>query len=244
MISLEENVMHTTKIYWAGDSTVKRNDITTFPQTGIGQVIYVYLKQEVEVINYAENGRSTRTFIEEGRLDKINDEIKAGDFLFIQFGHNDGKINSERFTEAFGNYQTNLEKFIGVARNHGAYPVLITPLYRRHFDKNGKIEERVHDDYPTAMIQLADKLQVPCIDLCESSKSLLATVDAALSKKWFMNLMPGEYKNYPDGMEDNTHMQNEGAVVMAGLIAKGLRELGGSYEALLLDGLPGELQLS
>ena len=128
-----------TKIFWAGDSTVKQNNYTSFPQTGIGQAFALFIKQSIRIENYAQNGRSTRSFIAEGRLDAIDKRIGEGDFLFIQFGHNDEKKQDpSRYTESFGSYQENLLKFIDVARKHGAHPVLITPLYRRKFNEDGR----------------------------------------------------------------------------------------------------------
>lgn len=224
------------RIFWAGDSTVKHNRINTYPQTGIGQVFDLYLKEDVEICNYAENGRSTKSFIDEGRLDEINKEIREGDFLLVQFGHNDQKDEIDRYTEPFGSYQNNLGQFIKVAREHGAYPVLITPLSRRVFDEEGIISNHSHLDYPHAMKELAKELQVPCIDLCEKSRKLISKIGDLNSKRWFMHLKPNEYKNYPEGIEDNTHLKYEGAVVMAGLVAEGLRELGGIYAKLFLDG--------
>ena len=222
-------------IFWAGDSTVKHNRVNTYPQTGIGQVFNLYLKSDIEVHNHAENGRSTKSFISEGRLETIDKEIKEKNFLFIQFGHNDQKEDIERRTEAFGSYQDNLRQFINIARKHGACPVLITPLSRRIFDKEGVIKNHSHMEYPDAMKEVAKELDVPCIDLSEKSRELISKTGDLDSKKWFMHLKPNEYDNYSEGKEDNTHLKYEGAVVMAGLIAEGLKELGSVYAELLLD---------
>ncbi|MBN2221171.1 MAG: rhamnogalacturonan acetylesterase, partial [Vallitaleaceae bacterium] len=162
----------TFRVYWAGDSTVKENNFTTYPQTGIGQVMKLFLKKEVEIYNHAENGRSTKSFIDESRLATIYNDLREGDFLLIQFGHNDAKQeDTSRFTEPFGEYQENLEKFINVARNRKAYPVLITPLCRRWFLENGEMDSNIHGDYPIAMMEVAKKLQVPLINLYEASKA-------------------------------------------------------------------------
>ncbi|MGN0779629.1 MAG: GDSL family lipase, partial [Aristaeellaceae bacterium] len=121
-----------TTIFWAGDSTVKQNSIETYPQTGIGQVFDRFVRRyEVQVENYAENGRSTRQFIDEGRLAVIYDRITEGDFLFIQFGHNDEKVQDPaRYTDPDTDFPVNLGKFVNVARNKKATPVFITPLTR------------------------------------------------------------------------------------------------------------------
>ncbi len=222
-------------IFWAGDSTVKHNRINTYPQTGIGQVFNLYLKAGIKVYNHAENGRSTKSFISEGRLEEIGRQIKEGDFLFIQFGHNDQKEDMARRTEAFGSYQGNLRQFVAVAKENGAYPLLITPLSRRIFNKEGSLDGHSHGDYPEAMKALAKELGVACIDLSEKSMKLINEIGEPNSRKWFMNLKPNDHRNYPDGIDDNTHLKHEGAVAMAGLLAEGLRELGTIYKDLLFD---------
>lgn len=221
------------RIFWAGDSTVAQNTIDSYPQTGIGQTLSLYLNEDVIVYNFAKNGRSSKSFINEGILEKIKEELKEGDFLFIQFGHNDQKPDEERRTEAFSTYQEYLTVYIETARKYGAYPVLITSLYRRHFVSENNIKNNVHFDYPDAMIKLGEKLKVPVIDLCQKSKELLEKAGDENSKKWFMHLKKGEFKSHIDGSEDNTHLRYEGAVIMAGLVAEGLKELGGIYAELI-----------
>lgn len=232
---MKEMVRHMDKkrIFWAGDSTVATNHIESYPQTGIGQVIKLYLKDEVEVYNFAKNGRSTKSFINEGILSEIEKELSKDDFFFIQFGHNDEKENEERHTEPFSTYKEYLSKYLEVAREAKAYPVLITPLYRRLFSENGHIKDNVHLDYPDAMKELGKELNVPVIDLCEMSKVLFEETGDQESKKWFMHLKKDEYESYKDGLEDNTHLKYEGAVKMAGLVAEGLKELGSIYCELI-----------
>lgn len=221
-------------IYWAGDSTVKQNDIASYPQSGIGQGFELYIRRDIFVDNRAENGRSTKSFIDEGRLRAIEADIQKGDFLFIQFGHNDEKPDEERHTDPFSSYQTNLTVFAEAALNKGAFPVFITPLYRRLFRENNTLIPNTHLDYPDAMITLGKHLSIPVIDLCEASRMLIEEAGPETTKPWFLHLSKGRYVNYPDGREDNTHLSYEGAVVFAGLIAKELRHLGGIYEELLL----------
>lgn len=225
-------------IYWAGDSTVQYNNITTYPQTGIGQVFHLFVKPEVRIENHAKNGRSTKSFIDESRIPAIYDSITEGDFLFIQFGHNDEKKQDpDRYTEPFSDYMINLEKFVNVARNKKALPVLITPLERRCFDENGCLGLGEHSDYVAAMKQTAENLNVPLIDLYGMSRSELEKAGAEKSKEWYMHLPAGKYPSHPEGLCDNTHLKYEGAVVYAGCIARGLKELGGVYGQLLIDGL-------
>jgi len=224
------------RIFWAGDSTVKQNDYTCFPQTGMGQAFGLFTKRNVRIENYAQNGRSTRSFIDEGRLAAIDRNINKGDFLFIQFGHNDEKPDEARHTDAFKDYQENLAKFIDVAKKHNAHPVLITPLYRRSFNEDGKtLVEKTHLDYPQAMIQLGGKLGVPVIDLCTKSKELIEKAGTEVSKEWFIHVPAGKYPNFPDGKEDNSHLKYEGAYMFCMIVAKELEQLGDIYNELLLN---------
>jgi lysophospholipase L1-like esterase len=225
-------------IYWAGDSTVQNNDITTFPQTGIGQVLGLFLQPGIRIENHAKNGRSTKSFIDESRLPAIYDRITEGDFLFIQFGHNDEKTaDPTRYTEPFSEFQVNLEKFVNAARNKKAFPVLITPLERRCFEEDGQLGKGYHADYVEAMKQTAIRLEVPLIDLYTMSREKLKEAGVEASKEWYMHLPAGKYPSHPEGLTDNTHLKYEGAVVYAGCIAEGLKKLGGIYGSLLLQEL-------
>lgn len=232
----------TTRIFWAADSTVQTNDITTYPQTGIGQVFSLYTKENIQISNHAKNGRSTKSFMDEGRLAAIDEQIGEGDFLFIQFGHNDEKSEDPtRYTEPFSTYMENLETYINVARRHGANPVLITPLERRCFVDEKHLGMGAHSDYVAAMKQTAEKNKVPLVDLYSMSRCELKRVGELGSRKWYMYFDENLYKNYPEGKKDNTHLRYEGAVLYAGLIAKGLRELGGIYRDLLVENIENHI---
>jgi len=223
-------------IYWAGDSTVQTNNITTFPQTGIGQVFSLYLKEGYSVSNHSRNGRSTKSFIDEGRLAAIDEQISEGDFLFIQFGHNDEKSEDPaRYTVPGGSFNDNLRIYIDTARRHGAQPVLITPLERRCFGSGAKLGEGAHGPYVEAMKQVAQEENVPLVDLYTKSRELMNAEGAFVTMDWFMNLPPHAYKSCPEGKVDNTHLKYLGAVNFAGLIAEGLRELGGIYAEMVVD---------
>ncbi len=218
-------------VFWAGDSTVKRNTILTYPQTGIAQAMEWYLKPGVTVENHAENGRSTKSFIDEGRLAAIYDRIREGDFLFIQFGHNDEKIaDPARYADVDGEFPANLERFVNAARNRGALPVLITPLARRRY---GEITEETHATYAEAVRRTAARLAVPLIDLYEASTEAIRQKGEG-SAEWFLHVPPGKYPHFPQGLADDTHLCCAGAVAFAGLVARGLFALGGPYAALLL----------
>ena len=223
-------------IFWAGDSTVKQNSVTTWPQTGIGQVFHRYVRNmQVQIENHAENGRSTKSFIDEGRLDVIADRIGAGDFLFIQFGHNDEKPEDPaRYADPVVDFPANLAKFVHVAREHDAIPVFITPLTR--YDRNNPSAKYRHDAWAESYRRTAAEFGVPLIDLTRMSEALVDALGDRARTTYYMNLPAGVYPNYPDGLRDDTHLQPEGAMAFAGLIARGLYELGGTYRELLCEG--------
>lgn len=232
-------------IFWAGDSTVQTNDFSTYPQNGIGQVFSIFIKEGYRVENHARNGRSTKSFLDEGRLVPIDERIKEGDFLFIQFGHNDEKKQDPaRYTEPFGSFIDNLGVFIDVARRHGAYPVLITPLERRCFQDETHLKPGEHGEYVTGMKQAAEKYNVPLVDLYTMSRADLQMVGEVKSREWYMYFPAGCYLEHPGESRDNSHLRHAGAAHFCSLIARGLRELGGVYEEMLIEdcGCKSELE--
>lgn len=219
-------------VYLAGDSTMQFNDYKTYPQVGWGQVLPLFLKDEVKIVNYAKNGRSTRSFIFEKRLALISKQIKKGDFLFVQFGHNDQK-EDERKTVAFKDYMDNLEKFVLVAKKCEAIPVLITSVYRRNFDESGNIKEKVHFDYPDAMIALAEKMNVFYIDICKMTKKILSDLGEQKSKRLYMNYPKGTYYIKPNECNDNTHLRYDGAYLISSLVVEELRKKGNPFANII-----------
>lgn len=221
-------------IFWAGDSTVKQNSIVTYPQTGLGQGMSRYLRRDVRMENHAENGRSTKSFMDEGRLEPIAERIAAGDFLFIQFGHNDEKADDPaRYADPDVAFPANLERFVSVARDKGAYPVIITPLTR--YARNAPGAKWAHDRWAEAARKTAARLGVALIDLTAMSEELVDGLGEEARVNYYMNIPAGIYPAFPEGLKDNTHLQPLGATVFAGLLAKGLCELGGIYAALLSE---------
>ena len=225
-------------IFYAGDSTCARYSILNFPKTGIGQGLELYVKPEIIIDNHAVGGRSSKSFIDEGRLQVIEEQIGKGDFLFIQFGHNDEKAKDERrHTTPYGTYKENLKKYIEVARNAGAIPVLITPVSRRCFADSWKLlSETDLGNYAAGMRQVAEEEQVALIDLYSKSRAKLEEAGAVETTKWYLHLARGESPSLPDGIMDNTHLKPDGARIFAGLVAEGLKELGGIYYELLVEG--------
>jgi len=208
-------------IHYIGDSTVQVNNIYTYPQTGMGQTLSLYLREDVRVSSYAKNGRSTKSFLDEGRFEPVKAAMQPGDFLFVQFGHNDEKDDPLRHTDPFGSFQDNLRLFIAAARERGAHPVLLTPIARRLFKDADTFCTGSHGDYPEAVRQVGKQTGVPVIDLTTETESYLAALGDEPSKLLFV---------WP---KDNTHLKYEGAVRMCSFVAEGLENLGGIYAALL-----------
>lgn len=216
--------MKKLNIYLAGDSTCAYNDISSYPQIGWGQTLHMYMTNDVIIHNHAMNGRSSKSFITEGRLELIENELQPGDLLLIQFGHNDQKEEETKRTDPYTSYQAYLTKYIEAARSKGATPILLTSLYRRFFDA-GIIRDFVHFDFPEAMKDLAVRQDVPLIDVCQISKLWMIQEGEEATKPYFMHLEPDVYVNYPKGLQDNTHLRFEGAVKVAGFVAEGLKGL-------------------
>lgn len=215
---------HAVKIFIAGDSTAADQPEEGYPYAGWGQMLGMYFKHDVVIANHAYSGRSSRSFILEGRLEAIKEEMQKDDFLFIQFGHNDQKKDPERGTDPHTSYVEHLMQYIEAARNAGAHPVLLTSVQRRYFHEDGTLQD-THGEYLTAMRKLAEEQQVPLIDLAEKTKKLYEELGPERSKSLFMWGAKGEFENFPAGIQDNTHFQEYGAVKIAGLVAEGIREL-------------------
>jgi lysophospholipase L1-like esterase len=205
------------KIFLAGDSTISIKETKAYPETGWGMPFVHFWNSSIEIVNKAKNGRSTKTFISEGIWKSINDEAAAGDYVFIQFGHNDeSKEKIERYTTP-EEYKNNLIKFIAETRNKKAVPVLLTPVSRRKFDKEG-IAVETHKEYSDLVREVAQSQKVLFIDLDKKSMALYQQFGTEKSKLLFLQLKPGEHPNYPDGKEDNTHFNELGARLIAQLV--------------------------
>lgn len=209
------------KVYLVGDSTVRNWNNTTPRRFGWGQKLANCLTSEVVVVNEAVAGRSSKSFIAEDRLLPIELRINAGDYLLIQFGHNDQKTD-ERGTEPYTTYLEYLKQYIAVARKAGATPVLLTSVVRRHFE-NGKLLD-THGVYLTALKKLARELEVAVIDLEAKSRQLFEALGEKESRKLLFHLEPGASPDYPEGIEDNTHFNEYGAKMIADLVAEGIKE--------------------
>ncbi|MFJ8670059.1 rhamnogalacturonan acetylesterase [Streptomyces sp. NPDC093600] len=196
-------------LYIAGDSTAAQKYADAAPETGWGMALPFFLHKEVAVANHAINGRSTKSFIDEGRLTTILAAIRPGDVLLVQFGHNDQKVTDpSRYTEPWGSYQDNLRRYVRGARERGALPVLATSVERRRFDAAGTAL-RTLGDYPAAMREVALEDDVPLLDVQELSLALWQKLGPETTKTYF-NWTPAE--------QDNTHFNPPGAIAVARLV--------------------------
>jgi lysophospholipase L1-like esterase len=211
-------------IFLAGDSTMAMKQPDKRPETGWGEMLASHFKDgSVRIENRAMNGRSSKTFISEGRWQQIINELKKGDFVFVQFGHNDeSKDKGERYTPP-EDYKKNLIRFVEEVRAKGGNPVLLTPVMRRRFDTDGKFYD-THGEYPGIVRDVAKELKVPLIDMHRASEVVIVKYGVEGSKKLFLQLKPGENANYPNGIEDNTHFSPLGAEEMAQVAVDGIRK--------------------
>ncbi len=198
-------------IYTIGDSTMAEYDSTEYPLTGWAEMLQPFFNENVTVHNHGKSGRSTKSFRDLGHWKTVLDSLKKGDYVLIQFGHNDEKeYDSTRYTISGGSFNNNLKRFIDETRDKGAIPILATPIRRRKFDKNGKLLD-THGAYPNAVRKVAEEENVPLIDLQKMTKPLIESLGVEGSKKLFMNFEPEQYSAYPEGKKDNTHLTEYGA---------------------------------
>ncbi len=218
------------RIICIGDSITQHNDFSTYPQTGWVQELVRFFPTDTQFLNFARNGRSTKSFISEGRFEKVEKSLKDGDFVLIQFGHNDEKIaDPTRYTspEEGGEFQKNLEFFVNKIRGHAANPILLTPMCRRKF--SGSKLEDTHGDYPAAIKHVAEKLNVPCIDMTTLTGELVEKTGEKESRRFFMNFDSGLYENYPEGKDDNSHLRPDGAFAFSKIFAQEVSKIGAKY---------------
>ncbi len=210
-------------VYLIGDSTIAIKDKRAYPETGWGMPFVNYFDSTITVDNCAKNGRSTGTFIAEGLWKPVYEGMKAGDYVLIQFGHND-EVSTKKSYTTEAQFKTNLLRYISETRFKQAFPVLITPVARRRFDTTGHIVQ-THEVYSQIVRNVANEAKVPLIDLDAQSQQLLQKLGVASSVLLFNHLEPGQNPNYPQGKQDDTHFSELGARRMAELVLKGLQEL-------------------
>ena len=211
-------------LFLAGDSTLAPKRHEKRPESGWGEYLQAAFRPEaLRVVNRARNGRSTRSFIELGEWRALVSELRPGDVVLLQFGHNDQSVNKpDRYTP-LPDYIRNLARFVREVRARGAQPVLLTPVARRNFDAAGRLLPS-HGGYPDAVRALAAREQVPLVDMEYISSVLLQQAGDEGSRALFLWQAPGQHRNYPDGVQDNTHFSPEGARRMAQAFVAALRD--------------------
>jgi DNA sulfur modification protein DndE len=211
------------RIFMAGDSTMANKPLD-LPERGWGMALGACFVDPVEVHNHAMNGRSSKSFIDEGRWVKLTAELRAGDFVIIQFAHNDEKKEDpKRYTDPATSFRDNLRRFIAETRAKGATPILATPVCRRKFDAAGHLTP-THGAYPDALRAVAREEKTALLDLKAATAKWLQAAGDVPSRKFFMWIEPGAHPKIPDGRKDDTHFVEAGARAVAELAAAQMRE--------------------
>ena len=218
-----EPAPNATTIFLCGDSTVVDQD--NEPWASWGQMFPWFWNTNVAIANYAESGERTDTFIGAGRLNKILSVLKPGDYVFVEFGHNDQKINNRMGGGAYYFFATQLKTFIDQVKAKGGHTVLVSPTHRRNFDQNGKIVES-HLDYPEAMEWVAKREGVPFIDLHKMSAAFYEALGPEKSKTAFVHYKAGDFPGMPADVADNTHFNHYGAFELAKCVVGAMQIMG------------------
>ena len=210
-------------VWLAGDSTMAQKQPDKRPETGWGEALQpCFDSTVVRVANRAMNGRSTRSFVAEGRWKAIVDSLKPGDYVFIQFGHNDEKVGTPNYSSP-DDYRRNLVHFVDDVRSRGGHPVLFTPVVRRRFEGTHLVD--THGGYPDAARAAATESHVPLVDMTRASAALVEPLGPDSSRTLWLHLEPEANPNYPAGVHDDTHFNPLGAQRMAGLAIDAIRAL-------------------
>ncbi|WP_111978703.1 rhamnogalacturonan acetylesterase [Algibacillus agarilyticus] len=223
LMTLTSQVLALT-IHMAGDSTMSIKDPKDYPETGWGVPFATFFADDINVANYAKNGRSTRTFIEEGIWGTLINTVKPHDYVIIQFGHNDESARKkDRFTTP-KQYQENLQRFINDVKTKQAYPILMSSITRRYFADNGKLKE-THPYAPLVQKVALQNPDVTFIDMERLTRDYFNQLGDQASAIRFMHIKPGLHPNYPNGVRDDTHLNQMGAREVAQLVLVALRTM-------------------
>jgi lysophospholipase L1-like esterase len=210
-------------LHLAGDSTMGEGLPERRPETGWGENMQEhFVAERVLVANYAKRGRSSRTFINEGFWGTLIANVKAGDYVIVQFGHNDGSIDEQQTPPA--EYRANFTRFVSDVRARNAFPVLATPIVVRAFDASGTLRD-THGEYPDIVRSVAQTTSTPLLDMQVKSAQLVSEYGPDRSKELYQHLLPSEHPNYPGGLADNIHLSPLGARLLAQRAAQGIRDL-------------------
>lgn len=215
-----ERVENVPTVFLCGNSTVVDNDCE--PYTSWGQMIPRFFNDKVCIANYAESGLSANTFIGGKRLEKALTQMKKGDYVLVEFGHNDQKQKGPG-KGAYYSFAYYIKQYIDEARLKGAHPILVTPTRRRQFDKAGKIRD-THEDYPAAIREIAAREDVPVIDLQEMTKVLCESMGVEESKRLYVHYPANTYPGQATELKDNSHFSAFGAYEVAKCVIEGIKK--------------------
>ncbi len=222
-------------LHLAGDSTMADKPDLDYPERGWGQLLRERVGPSLQLVNHAVNGRSTKSFRDLGHWDALLAQLKPGDWVIIQFGHNDGKQSDPtRYTDPTTDYPTNLRRFIADVRAHHAEPILATPVVRRSWTAAGTLQD-THGAYLDAVRKVAQEEKVPLLDMERLTRQWLVGLGPEQSKKFFMQFAPGEHPRLPQGINDNTHFVEAGARQVASLAVDEIRRMGLPFVKDLVD---------
>ena len=216
----------TRRVVLAGDSTVAPYVATAYPMCGWGAHLGAALTARcratapLHVVDLAKNGATTESHRAEGLWEAVLDATAPGDLVLLQFGHNDQK---HEHLSARGGYTENLSRMLTEVRALGAHPVLCTPVARRHY-ADGRLL-RTHGDHPAAVSALAERADVPLLDLHSRTRELIEELGEEPSRRLFTQLPAGASPMYPEGIEDDTHFSVDGAIAVAEIVAEELAPL-------------------
>lgn len=213
-------------LFLIGDSTMaNKENPDKNPEHGWGQVLPQFFTAGIEIQNHAVNGRSSKSFRTEGRWDQVEKQLKKGDFVIIQFGHNDQKIkDSAKFTNPYTQYRANLERYVRETRAKGAIPILMTSIVRRNFNENGVLID-THKEYPLVVRIVSSEMKVAFVDMQLLTEQLEISYGPENSKQLHLHYKKGENLYYPEGKEDDTHLSEPGAEAIARLAVKSMKTL-------------------
>ena len=213
-------------LYIAGDSTAANKSKPAHPERGWGQLLPEFVIPPARVDNRAQNGRSTKSFIDEKRWEKLVSDLRPGDWVIIQFGHNDEKLDKPAVgAPARGAYRDNLLRFIREVREKNAHPVLATSVVRRRWDETGAKLVDTHGEYPVVVREIAAEEKVPLLELNRLTARMEEEAGVEGSKKFHLWFAPGELPAVPKGVQDDTHYSELGARRVAALAAAEIHRL-------------------
>ena len=225
-------------LWMVGDSTMANKvDPAHNPEVGWGQVLPRFVDtSRLAIRNHAANGRSTKRFIDEGKWDSTMALVRRGDYVLVQFSHNDGHLRDTlRYVNAYTGFRRNLERMVADVRARGATPILATPVVRRYFNDHGVLTD-AHGAYGFVLREVAFEQRVPLVDMQQMTEDFVIATGPEASKRLYLWVAEGEFPAFPAAKQDNTHFREAGAVAVARLAVAGLRAAVPALAGALRDG--------